>query len=210
MKQRINLMSFTKKMTFTDKLDEEIYCFRLMLNLAENAIGKCNSMVFMFKNYEIDITNANSDEEITHHFLLTVRVVGVGLYDVSEIAGGAYLDVMNGWFNTHAMIVRNPDSEYYGKFSITNGNEEFKQSDELLDSYLLGGINKMPEDVYFQESLVRDDHMYAHEDIDRILDVLNTESDLKSSFFHHKVPGWTALDYNELYDKVMEICNDTK
>lgn len=203
-------MNFMKKMTFTDKLDEEIYCFRLMLNLAENAIGKCKDMEFMFQGADVEITNNDFGDELSRQFRLRIRIKGVGKFDVSEMAGEAYLDIMNCWLDSRAMIVRDPKSRYFGKYSITNGEEEFQQSDELLDSYLVGGVNNMPEDVYFQESLIRDDHMFEYEDIDRILDALNTESTIKGSFFHHKVPGWTVQDYKALYDKVMEICYAVK
>lgn len=203
-------MSFMKRTTFTDKLDEEIYCFRLMLKLAEESIGKSKACEFIFRGHDVEIESSHVDENVEdQRFMVRVRIQGVGKFDTCEVAGESYLDIMNCWLESRAMIVRDPASHYYGKFSITNGEEEFSGSDTLLDSYLENGVNKMPEDVYFQESLVRTDHMFEYEDIDRILDALCTESTITGSFFHHKIPGFTAQDYHDLYDAVMENCYET-
>lgn len=203
-------MSFTKRTTFTDKLDEEIYCFRLMLKLAEECIGKSTAVEFIFKGHDVEIESSSKlDDVVDHRFMVRVRIQGVGKFDTCEVAGESYLDIMNCWLDSRAMIVRDPASRYFGKFSLTNGEDEYSESDELLDSYMEGGVNNMPEHIYFQESLVRDDYMYPFEDIDRLLDALCTESTITGSFFHHKIPGWTAEDYHELYDAVMENCHET-
>ena len=204
-------MSFTKQTTFTDKLDEEIYVFRLMLSLAEQMCGKCDDIEFKFNGLDVEIqTNCGSgcrDE----YFLVRVRTPEER-YDVCEMAGEGFLDIMNCWLPARAMIVRDPKSRYFGKFSVTDaqGDEEYMPSDELLDSYLTEGINNMPEDVYFQEMLVRPHHMYPYEDIDRLLDALKTPSTIQGSFFHAKVPEFTVDDYEKLCQVVLGMKHETK
>lgn len=204
-------MSFTKKTTFTDKLDEEIYVFRLMLNLAEQVWGRCNDAEFKFNGFDVEIQTNTGSGERDEYFLVRVRTADER-YDICEMAGENYLDIMNCWLPERAMIVRDPASRYFGKFSVTDaqGEEEFMPSDELLDSYLAEGINNMPEDVYFQEMLVRPHHMYKYEDIDRLLDALKTPSTISGSFFHAKVPGFTVDDYEKLYHIVLGMKHDTK
>lgn len=190
-------MNFTRRTTFKDKLDEEIYVFHLMLNLTELMNGHCSEKEFKFKDGRVRIDNTSDPE----HFMVRFISSRDDYYDVCESGHTDYLDIMNFWLEERSAFVRDENSKHYGKFTITNGEES---SDELLDSYLVDGINRMPEEVYFQESLVRDDYFFAYEDIDRLLEALKVESTITSSFYHQRVPNWTYVDYHNLYDAVLK------
>lgn len=205
-------MSFTKKTTFTDKLDEEIYVFRLMLNLAEQMCGECDDTEFKFNDFNVEIKTIGGYSARSEYFRVRLRSDGGRRFDICERAGNDHLYIMNCWLPERCMIVRDPESIYFGTFSITDaqGDKKYMPSDELLDSYLEDGINNMPEDVYFQEMLVRPDHMYAYEDIDRILDALKTPSTIQGSFFHARIPGFTVDDYEKLYHIILGMKYETK
>lgn len=203
-------MSFTKKTTFTDKLDEEIYVFRLMLNLAEQMCGNIDAGEFRFNSFDVEIETQRGVDERDDFFRVRLRTEDRVKYDICEISSHKFMDIMNCWLPERSMIVRDPESKYFGTFSITDakGEDKFMPSDVLLDSYLVGGINNMPEEVYFQEMLVRPHHMYPYEDIDRLLE--NTPTTIHGSFFHAKVPEFTVDDYEKLYHIILGMKYEPK
>lgn len=209
-------MNFTKRTTFSDQLDEDIYIFRMMLDLTERGLGK---NIDTFKDMlggritinAVIFNNAPSVND-KYYFCTTFIHPVYGNCDISEGGGIVHLDVMNLWLHNRTAIVRDPESRHYGTFSLTDGTDypELEESDERLDACLQGGVNNTTEEIYFQESLLRTDHMFEFEDYDRLIDALNTESTLSSSFYHQRIPGWNYTHYEAVYDYVMGVINESK
>lgn len=197
-------MSFLKRTTFTDKLDEEIYIFNLGLNLVENCLGKFDVMNEVY----FDFYSKNKKGLL--YIDPGCGYLGIGFiidnkgYEWLEFGSKEVNDLINIWLPDRKAINRDPTSKIRYEFSITDGNtfEETAQ-DTLLDSFLLGGVNRIPEDFYFQESLVRTSHMYEYKDIDRILDALKVKTDLVGCLFQKTLDGYTVQDYHDLYDFIM-------
>lgn len=205
-------MIFTKSTTFSDPLDEEIYVFRLMINLTEHLRRSSNpACSFQYNDIEVHINKYT-----------TLNRIGIQVYtddqwfEPIESGDAISLGNMNYWFEDRCSIVFDKKSPRYSQYSIIFDAYEidnYESDTQLLDSYLDGGVNNIPEEFYFQQTLIRDIYMPKYEDIDRILDALKTESTIPDSIVFEKIPVFTTDEYYELYTQVLKnigVIDETK
>ena len=195
-------MPFTKRTEFKDKLDEQIYIFHMMLVCAERLSKVGVLQDFDYKDGRVvfdSISNGkytNIEVSFRHHDKRN------GIFGKNIIEFGSMTDIYNLFFEDTIGINRDISSECRNDYTIYRSFDSLYNIDEM-DSFIEGGINKIPEEWYFQESLIRPDYMHKYEDIDRILEALQIESTLKTCFYHELIPGWVLQDYEYVYDYIM-------
>jgi len=195
-------MNFTKRITFSDDVDEEIYIFKMMIDISERIHG-LRIVGEVQVNDNIDMIfklNCNASTNII--VLKNKNRIDKTMLMVSD---RETMDLINVRLSTHWGFNRNPNSDNVNRFSFVNSNQE--NLDEELDSYLEGGVMNIPEDYYFQQMLVRDD-LIAYEDIQRYLDALTMKSTLNGCVCFYKIPEYTYIEYNLIYDKVLETITE--
>jgi hypothetical protein len=193
-------MNFTKRTTFSDDVDEEIYIFKMMIDISERLIGlRIVGEVQVNDNIDIILKFNSSTNKIVRRNKNSIDKTMLIVSDRET------MDLVNVRLSTHWGFNRNPNSDNANRFSFVNSDQE--NLDEELDSYLEGGVMNIPEDYYFQQMLVRDD-LIAYEDIQRYLDALTMKSTLNGCVCFYKVPEYTYIEYNLIYDKVLETITE--
>lgn len=193
-------MNFTKRTTFSDDVDEEIYIFKMMIDISERIHGlRIVGEVQVNDNIDIILKFYSSTNKIV---LRHKNRIDKSMLIVSD---WEMMDLINVRLPTHWGFNSNPNSDNANRFSFVNSDQE--NLDTELDSYLEGGVMNIPEDYYFQQMLVRDD-LIAYEDIQRYLDALTMKTTLNACVGFYKMPEYTYIEYNLIYDKVLETITE--
>lgn len=186
-------MTFTKRNDFIDAVDEEIYIFYMIVDIAEHLFGKVLVDAFVYKSGIFYINSRDGYNSI--HY----KTISGTTYDFLEMSSESEdLDVMNIRLPSHSCINRIKESQYHNEYSL------FKDDDCELDNYLTNGVFSITEEMYFQYSLVNSDEVPEYKDLSRYMDMLNMKTKYEVCIYHHNIPMFTYIDYNELYDTILD------
>lgn len=203
-------MNFTKRTTFSDDVDKEIYIFKMMVNLAENIRSiTFERDIVLYGVGIIHIEYDYSDDVNVMYFrALNKSFVSNKNNNLIEVGSKRGIDIVNIRVPTHYGINRNKNSLYFDEYSLTNGSEEM---DDELDKLLIGGVMNIPEELYFQQSLLRDEVLSPYEDLPRYMEALNIETTLDGvCFFHSTEYNLSITEFNKIYDLVLKSIEDHK
>lgn len=201
-------MSFMKRTTFTDSLEQEIYIFKMFLDLGEYLYGMNINRQFYYKKGIITIKSVPYYNSIVYspigdQFLFN-DIELVELETSCEVLDNPNLHWRGIWF-----LNRNKKSDHYGEYELFHHNDIDDDSDIYMNDYLSGGINNVTEESLFQYSLVTTDEIPTLEEINRVLEVLSIKTTLERDnvqMYHESGANKLTIDeFNELYDLLLDI-----
>lgn len=201
-------MNFTTRTDFTDSLDQEIYIFKMCLDLGEYLYGMNINRQFYYKKGIITIKSVPDYNSIVYspigYQFLFNDIELIEMETICEVLDNPNLHWRGQWF-----LNRNKKSDYYGEYELFHHNDIDDDSDIYMNEYLTGGINNVTEESLFQYSLVTTDEVPTLEEIDRVLEVLNIKTSLERDnvqMYHQSCYSKFTIDeFNELYDLLLDI-----
>jgi|AGFT01.1.fsa_nt_gi hypothetical protein len=198
-------MTFMMRSTFKDKVDEDIYRYKLMLELGA-LLNKNKPKVFSYEKYMPQyLCRVYGFKYADEHALVRVSFDmddHEERYEICEIGNHEHLYIIN--LRTHRGWGRNfmegdERNEEYTFFDSGNDHE-----DEYLDSKLDGGVINISEEEYFQQSLIRDDMVLKYEDLPRYMEALTMDcTEMKGMCFYMDLcPEVSTELLNTIYDDI--------
>lgn len=204
-------MTFMMRSTFDDSVDEDIYRYKLMLELG-SVLNKNKSKVFSYDKLMLEsacrVEGFKYSEE---HACVRVSIDFSGEekhYEICEIGNNNHLYIIN--LRTHRGWGRNfmEGSERHEEYTFFDSGDD--EADEYLDSKLNGGVLNISEEEYFQQSLIRDDIVLKYEDLPRYMEALTIDhTEMKGMcFFMELCPVISTEVLNTIYNNICMYFED--